>query len=62
VSGRIAPQIIDLGSRWRWVFSFTPWSLYPGQLHLVPRNGLRTNHESHFCYGYWLITIAMMVR
>jgi hypothetical protein len=28
-SGDIAPRIIDLGTRWRWVVSFTPWPLYP---------------------------------
>jgi hypothetical protein len=28
-SGCIAPRILDLGSRWRWVVSFTPQPLYP---------------------------------
>jgi hypothetical protein len=28
-SGGIAPCILDLGSRWRWVVSFTPRPLYP---------------------------------
>jgi hypothetical protein len=28
-SGGIAPHILDLGTRWRWVVSFTPWPLYP---------------------------------
>jgi hypothetical protein len=28
-SGGIAPRIFDLGTRWRWVVSFTPWPLYP---------------------------------
>jgi hypothetical protein len=28
-SGVIAPLILDLGSRWRWVVSFTTWPLYP---------------------------------
>jgi hypothetical protein len=27
-SGCIAPSILDLGTRWRWVFRFTPRSLY----------------------------------
>jgi hypothetical protein len=27
-SGGIAPRILDLGSRWRWVVSFTPRPLY----------------------------------
>jgi len=31
VNGRIAPLILDLGTRWRWVVSFTPRSLYPGE-------------------------------
>jgi hypothetical protein len=26
---RIAPRILDLGTRWRWVVSFTSQSLYP---------------------------------
>jgi hypothetical protein len=28
-SGGIAPRILDLGTRWRWVVSFTPWPIYP---------------------------------
>jgi len=28
-SGGIAPRILDLGSRWRWVVSFTSRPLYP---------------------------------
>jgi hypothetical protein len=24
----IAPRVLDLGTRWRWVVSFTPWPLY----------------------------------
>jgi len=27
-SGDIAPHILNLGSRWRWVVSFTPRPLY----------------------------------
>jgi hypothetical protein len=27
--GRIDPQLLDLGTRWRWVVSFTSLSLYP---------------------------------
>jgi len=27
-SGGIAPGILNLGIRWRWVFSFTPRGLY----------------------------------
>jgi len=29
VSGIIAPRILDLSTRWRWVVSFTPRPLYP---------------------------------
>jgi hypothetical protein len=25
----ISPRILDHGTRWRWVVSFTPWPLYP---------------------------------
>jgi hypothetical protein len=36
-SGGIAPRIIDIGSRWRWVVSFTPRPLYPqGKSPLYP--------------------------
>jgi hypothetical protein len=28
-TGGIAPRILDLGTRWRWVVSFTPRPLYP---------------------------------
>jgi hypothetical protein len=28
-SGGIAPRILDLSTRWRWVVSFTPRPLYP---------------------------------
>jgi hypothetical protein len=28
-SGGIAPRILDLGTRWRWVVNFTPQPLYP---------------------------------
>jgi hypothetical protein len=28
-NGVIAPRILNLGRRWRWVISFTPMSLYP---------------------------------
>jgi hypothetical protein len=28
-SGDTAPRILDLGTRWRWVVSFTPRLLYP---------------------------------
>jgi len=29
VSGGIAPRILDHGTRWRWVASFTPLPIYP---------------------------------
>jgi hypothetical protein len=36
-SGCIAPRILDLGTRWRWVVSFTPRPLYPqGKSHWYP--------------------------
>jgi hypothetical protein len=28
-SDGIAPHILDLSTRWKWVVSFTPWLLYP---------------------------------
>jgi len=28
-SGRITPRILDLGTSWRTVVSFTAWPLYP---------------------------------
>jgi hypothetical protein len=28
VNGGVSPHIRDLGGRWRWVVSFTPWPLY----------------------------------
>jgi hypothetical protein len=34
-SGVIAPRILYLGTRWRWVVSFTP-DLPPGEEPLVP--------------------------
>jgi hypothetical protein len=36
-SGGIAPRILDLGTRWRLVVSFTPLPLFaPGKEPLVP--------------------------
>jgi hypothetical protein len=35
-NGDIAPGILDLGTRWRWVVSFTPQPLYP-QGKTLPR-------------------------
>jgi hypothetical protein len=33
----IAPHILDLRTRWRWVVSFTPWPLYPqGKISWYP--------------------------
>jgi hypothetical protein len=48
-NGGIAPRILDLGTRWRWVISFTPQPLYPQErtpgIHWIggwvsPRAGL----------------------
>jgi hypothetical protein len=39
-SGGIAPRIFDLGTRWRWVVSFTPRPLYPqGKSPWYPLDG-----------------------
>jgi hypothetical protein len=38
-SGGIVPRILDLGTRWRWVVSYTPRPLYPqgkNTWYLVP--------------------------
>jgi hypothetical protein len=35
-SGGIAPRILDFGTRWRWVVSFTPLPLYPQGKPPVP--------------------------
>lgn len=48
VSRGVAPLIINLSTRWRWVVSFTSWLIYPqGKEYLVlvggwvdPRDGL----------------------
>jgi hypothetical protein len=42
----IAPHILDLGTRWRWVVSFMPWPLYP-QYPLDRRLGGLQNHSGH---------------
>jgi hypothetical protein len=34
-SGGIAPRILDLGTRWKWVVSFTPRPLYQQNLMLI---------------------------
>ena len=31
----IAPLILNLGTRWRWVVNFTPWMLYPQERNPV---------------------------
>ena len=33
---RYTPRILNLGNRWRWQFSFTSWTLYPGKWNSVP--------------------------
>jgi hypothetical protein len=41
-SGGIAPDILDLGTRWRWVVSFTTRPLYPqGKSPRYPLGGLQ---------------------
>jgi hypothetical protein len=42
-NGSIAPRILDLGTRWRWVVSFTPRPLYP--------QGKRRNSVTHWLGG-----------
>jgi hypothetical protein len=50
-SGNIGPRIIDLGTRWRWVVSFTPRLLYPqGKSPLYPldrRPGRTRSRSGH---------------
>jgi hypothetical protein len=50
-SGGIAPCILDLGTRWRWVVSFTPWPICPwGKSPWYPldrRLGGPQSHSGH---------------
>jgi hypothetical protein len=47
-SGGIAPRILDLGTRWRWVVSFTPQSLYPqGKSTWYPLDRRMGGPQSH---------------
>jgi hypothetical protein len=51
-SGGIAPRILDLGTRWRWVASFTPWPLYPqGKSPWYPLDRRLGGPQSHFGRG-----------
>jgi hypothetical protein len=51
-SGGIAPCIINLGIRWRWVVSFTPWLFYswwkPLRYSLDRRLGRSGNLSGHW--------------
>jgi hypothetical protein len=48
-NGGIAPRIIDLGTRWRWVVSFTPRPLYPqGKNPWYPLNRRLGGPQSRF--------------
>jgi hypothetical protein len=56
-SGCIAPNFLDLGTSWRWVFSFMPQSLYPRErtpsTHCIggsvgPRAGLNDMEKRKF--------------
>jgi hypothetical protein len=47
-SGDIVPCILDLGTRWRWVVSFTPRPLYPeGKSPLDRRVGGPQSRSGH---------------
>jgi hypothetical protein len=51
-SGGIAPRILDLGTRWSWVVSFTPRSLYPqGKRPWYPLGRSLDGHQSRFGCG-----------
>jgi len=40
ICGGIAPHMLNLGTRWRWVVTFIPWQLYPhGKSSQYPLNG-----------------------
>jgi hypothetical protein len=47
-SGSIAPRILDLGTRWRWVVSFTLQPLYPqGKGPWYPFDRRWVSHYTH---------------
>jgi hypothetical protein len=51
-SGCIAPCNLDLGTRWRWVVSFTPRPLYPqGKSPWYPLDGRLGGPQSRSRYG-----------
>jgi hypothetical protein len=55
-SGGIGPRILDLGTRWRWVVSFTPQPLYPqGKSLRYPLDAtyVRTRGVKTLCTGKW---------
>jgi hypothetical protein len=60
-SGDIARRILNLGTRWRWLASFTPQALYPGErapgTHWIggwvgPRAGLNAVAKRNNTYHY----------
>jgi len=42
-----APHIFDLGTRWRWVVSFLPWTQWWGEKFPVPARTWNPNHPDH---------------
>jgi hypothetical protein len=51
-SGSIDPYILDLGSTWRWVVSFTPRPLYPqGKIPWYPLNRRLGGPQSRSGHG-----------
>jgi hypothetical protein len=51
-SAVIAPSILDLGTRWKWVVSFTPLPLYPqGRNPWHPLNRRLGGPRSRSGYG-----------
>jgi hypothetical protein len=51
-SGGIAPRILDLGTRWRWVVSFTPRPLYSrGKSPCYPLDRRLGGLQSRFAFG-----------
>jgi hypothetical protein len=52
-SGCIAPRLLDLGTRWRWVVSFTPRSLYPRGKHSLIPTGLEAGWAPEPVWTRW---------
>jgi len=51
-SGGIAPRILHLGTRWRWIVNFTPRPLYPvGKSPCYPLDRRLSGSQSRFGHG-----------